>query len=129
MVSYVFGLLICSWLREQHNLPGAINNLFSASLQSRLKMYVANPLFPQTGQHSMQDTPNQSFLSKPHPMLSSTPFHGVREDSTLHETTAFTIAKLNETSTSLQDYPVDMIVKNSLFGSGLALNKVISQCT
>lgn len=57
-------------------------------------------------------------------MLSSTPFHGLGEDSTLHETTAFTIAKLNETSTSLQDYPVDIIIKNPLFGIGLALEKV-----
>lgn len=59
------------------------------------------------------------------PLVSpASPFHGRWEDSALQETAAVTLAKLNETSTSLQVYPVDMVVKNPLFGSGLTFAKV-----
>ena len=80
-------------------------------------MFFRNPLISQDGY-----TPNQSFHS--HPLLSSTPFHGRGAENTLQETTAFTLAKLSETSTSLRVYPVDMIIKNPLFGSGLTFEKV-----
>ena len=84
-------------------------------------MCVVNPLF---GQPPVGETPNQSFAGRPNPLLSSTPFHGFGEESTLHETTAFTFTRLNETMSTFQEQPVDLIVKNPLFGSGLKLRKV-----
>ncbi len=98
-------VLYFSWLREQHSVPGAINGLFAPSLQSRIKMCIKNPLVSSESHHI--------------------PFHGRWEDSALQETTAVTLAKLNETSTSLRVYPVDMVVKNPLFGSGLTFAKVL----
>ena len=94
--------------------------LFAPSLEKRVKMHMPNPLFgPPT-----DNTPPHSPPKGTHPFLSSTPFHSAREESTLHETTASTIAKLNETYSSLEDYRVDVIVKNPLFGSGLQFGKV-----
>ena len=37
--------MICSWLREQHAVPGAIGSLFTYSLTKKCKMAVFNPLF------------------------------------------------------------------------------------
>jgi len=101
-------------------VPGAINSLFAPSLERRVKMHIPNPLF----NHPVGDTPPQSPPKKTHPLLSSTPFHGAGEDGGLHETTTSTIAKLNETYSLLEDYPVDVIVKNPLFGSGLQFGRV-----
>lgn len=93
-----------SWLREQHALPGAINALFAPRLESRIKMSITNPLFTQEG----DATPNQSFgRGGANPLLSSTPYHGLG-----HEDDSF------------EHQPVDHIIKNPLFGSGLHLQKV-----
>lgn len=103
-------------------MPGAINSLYAPSLQDRMKMCVVNPLF---GQLPVGETPNQTFVGRPNPVLSSTPFNGLEEEeSTLHETTAFTFTRLNDMSSMFQEQPVDLIVKNPLFGSGLKLKKV-----
>ena len=56
--------------------------------------------------------------------MSSTPFQRPSEDSTLHETTAFSMAKLNDTIAGLERQPADMVVKNPLFGSGLKFSQV-----
>ncbi len=64
-------------------------------------------------------------MSIRNPLISpASPFHGRWEDSSLQETAAVTLAKLSETSTSLSMYPVDMVAKNPLFGSGLTFSKV-----
>ena len=120
----MIGTALFSWLREQHSLPGAINNIFAPSLQSRVKAFVENPLF--NAQQKSEDVPNQSFAQSQVPLLSSTPFHSPKHK--LQETTASTLAKLNETSTLLREYPVDMAVKNPLFGSGLKFDKVYHLC-
>ena len=58
------------------------------------------------------------------PIISFTPFQRPSEDSTLHETTAFSMAKLNDTMSGLDRQPADMVVKNPLFGSGLKFSQV-----
>lgn len=88
-------------------------------------MCIRSPLLtPQSEQYLLGRGEFFNTSSPTSPLLSSTPFRGPGEDSTLQEATAITLAKLNEASTSLQRFPVDMIVKNPLFGSGLTLEKV-----
>lgn len=70
-------------------------------------------------------TPNVTGIAKREwPILSSTPFQRPSKDSTLHETTAFSMAKLNDTIAGLDREPADMVVKNPLFGSGLKFSQV-----
>ena len=95
----------CSWLREQHAIPGAVNALFAPRLGTRIKMSRDNPLYAVTGEIS---TPNLSFRqNRVNPLLSSTPHrrHGFEDDSFEYE-------------------PADCVIKNPLFGSGLHLQKV-----
>ena len=58
------------------------------------------------------------------PISSSTPFQGPSDDSTLHETTAFSVAKLRDSLVKLDKEPADMVVVNPLFGSGVDYNQV-----
>lgn len=116
-----------SWLREQHAVSGGINSLFTPSLQSRMKMFVVNPLFvsTRTSAPAALETPNQSFVDRTSPLISSTPFNDFGEESTLRETTAFTVSKINESDLTVREHQsVDMIVMNPIFGSGLRLKKV-----
>ena len=124
------------WLREQHAVAASINLLFSESLESRLKMYVSNPLHvpsvvaPDNRKDGDKnrgtiDTPNVTvFANKVWPISSSTPLQPSLEDSTLYETTAFSMAKMNDTIVTLDQAPADMVVKNPLFTSGLQLRQV-----
>ena len=117
-------------------MSGAINLLFSQSLESRLKMYVSNPLHAppvpldigeEEGNRNggIVDTPNITVLAnKAWPISSSTPFQHPSEDSTLYETTAFSMERPSVTITGLDQSPADMVVKNPLFSSGLKLSKV-----
>lgn len=108
---------MCSWLREQHAVAGSINSLFARSLESRMKMFVINPLFiggPKAHVPTPLETPNQSFTEGVPPLTSSTPFSGPGENST---TTA-------DAARAQQHQPVDMMVENPIFGSGLRLKKV-----
>lgn len=117
-------------MREQHAVPGGINSLFALSLQSRLKMFMVNPLFADSllvAAPSVSDTPNQSFAT---PISASTPFNGLKEESTLFEDTmASTVPRAEETVDASvragEHQSVDMIVENPLFGSGLRLKKVL----
>ena len=96
----------CSWLREQHAIAGAINALFAPSLETRIRKMVINPLFTQ----GATSTPNQSVRGeRAGPLLSSTPHHGLENDEE-----------------SFEHQPVDIVIKNPLFGSGLQLQKVHS---
>lgn len=117
-----------SWLREQHAVSGGINSLFAPSLQSRMKMFVLNPLFSSgPAPPPMSDTSNQSFTINVTPLTSSTPFHGpgARGESTLHETTGFSVSRVKESDLTVTEHqPVDIIVENPIFGSGLRLRKV-----
>lgn len=95
----------CSWLREQHAIPGAVNALFAPRLGTRIKISLDNPLFVETGEIS---TPNQYFQkNRLNPLLSSTQHsqHGFEDDSFEYEA-------------------VDVVIKNPLYGSGLNLQKV-----
>lgn len=116
------------WLREQHAVAGSINSLFARSLESRMKMFVVNPTFAMGSQADAPvplGTPNQSLTHQLTPLISSTPFIGVGENSTRHETTGFTVSKIKEKDITVREHqPVDMIVENPIFGSGLRLKKV-----
>lgn len=118
-----------SWLREQHAIAGSINSLYAPSLESRMKLFVINPLFTGTQQTDTVplETPDQSFSSKAPPLISSTPFGDPGEDSTRHEKTGFTVSRIKELdATAIEEHqPVDMIVENPIFGSGLSLKKVV----
>ena len=125
------------WLRERHSLPGSINSLFSPSLESRLKMYITNPLHDlptvANSNHNEDEEEENKTIGAADvfvagkgvwPISSSTPFQPSADDSTLHETTAFSIAKLRDTFVDLDHKPADAIIKNPLFGSGLEYNQV-----
>lgn len=120
--------LCCSWLREQHAVAGGINSLFAPSLQSRMKLFVMNPMFtaPQAPTASPpQETPDQSFSEEITPLISSTPV-GLGVNNTRHETTGFTLSTVKESdiTAARKHQQVDMIVENPVFGSGLRLKKV-----
>ena len=91
-------------------------------------MFFLNPLFAQTPPRDQitLETPNQSFIKGATPLISSTPFNGIKEENTSGETTVYAASRSEErdTSTVHKYEPVDMIVKNPLFGSGLSLKKV-----
>lgn len=93
-------------------------------------MYVTNPLHTpplsdSVGREKIVGTPNVTSIAKGEwPIMSSTPFQHPSEDSTLHETTGFSMAKLNDTIAGLDRQPADMVVKNPLFGSGLKFSQV-----
>ena len=118
-------------------MSGAINLLFSQSLESRLKMYVSNPLHAapvaldndeEIGDKNegVVDTSNVTVAAnKVWPISSSTPFQHPSEDSTLYETTAFSMARLrNDTTSEVDQKSADLVVKNPLFSSGLKMSKV-----
>lgn len=92
-----------------------------------MKMFVVNPLYvggAQAGAQTPLQTPNQSFTEGITPLVSSTPFIGLGENSTRHETTGFTVSKIKDIDTTVREHqPVDMIVENPIFGSGLRLKK------
>ena len=96
--------------------------MFAPSLESRLKMFVANPMFTDGGLQAdtAQETPNQSFTEGIEARVTSTPFSGLGDDeSARHEVATPRIQSVNS-----QEYqPVDMIVENPVFGSGLRLKK------
>ena len=97
--------ITCSWLREQHAIPGAVNAAFAPRLASRIKMSVVNQLFARDGDLS---TPDQSFgRGTPNPLLSSTPHRELGSDED-----------------GFEYQPSDVVIKNPLFGSGLQLQKV-----
>lgn len=115
-----------SWMREQHVLPGAVNSLFAPPIESRMKMFVPNPLFSTQTEDFL--TPNQSMIEDGPPLLSSTPFNAA-EDTTLTLSpapveTSVRAARHSVATSFQQHHPVDMIVKNPLFGSGLCFKKV-----
>lgn len=86
-----------------------------------MKMFVANPLFVgglQADAVTPQETPNQSFTEGIGAHITSTPFTNLGEESTPH---AFTVQNIDTTVGEHQ--PVDMIVENPVFGSGLRLKK------
>ena len=93
-------------------------------------MYVTNPLHEappvDTPAHENGvSTPDTTVVAKKAwSFLSSTPFQCPSEDSTLHETTMFSMAKLSDTLASMDRRPADVIVKNPIFGSGLKFSKV-----
>ena len=89
-------MLIDSWLREQHAIAGAINALFSPSLKARIRQTIVNPLFEE----GVASTPNQST-------------RGER-------------ARREREEERYEHQPVDVLIKNPLFGSGLHLQKVNS---
>lgn len=110
-------------------MAGGINSLFAPSLQSRMKLFVMNPMFAATVQGPTaappQETPNQSFSEEITPLISSTPFAGLGVSNTRHETTGFSLSTVKESDiTSRKHQQVDMIVENPVFGSGLRLKKV-----
>ena len=89
-------------------------------------MFVENPLFAGESRADPSlplETPNQSFTDGAAPLISSTPFVGLGENSTRHETTGFTLSKIKDMDAT-EHQPVDMIVENPIFGSGLRLKKV-----
>lgn len=94
-----------------------------------MKMFVVNPTFAMGSQADAPvplGTPNQSLTHQLTPLISSTPFIGVGENSTRHETTGFTVSKIKEKDITVREHqPVDMIVENPIFGSGLRLKKAI----
>lgn len=98
-------------------MSGAIHSLFAPSLFSRMKMFVVNPSHTSSQLPSQlpPQTPNQSFASELTPLVSSTPFSGAGEDST---------HTCEEDITVEDRQPVDMIVENPIFGSGLRLRRV-----
>ena len=99
-------ILSCSWLREQHAIPGALTALFAPRLAGRIKMSIVNPLLDEIDDFS---TPNQSFRrDAPNPLLSSTPHHGLVDDAD-----------------DFEFLPVDIVINNPVFGSGLDLQKVL----
>lgn len=68
-----------------------------------------------------QETPNQSFSEGIGAQATSTPSSDLREESTHHEATT---SRIQSTNSTVQEYqPVDMIVENPVFGSGLRLKK------
>ena len=112
-------------MREQHALPGAVNSLFAPTLESRMKLFVTNPLF--MAQNEELQTPNHTMVENSPPLLSSTPFNGLADDITILSTPAagVPIPQTRQSITSFnKHHPVDMIVKNPLFGSGLCFKKV-----
>lgn len=118
--------VVYSWLREQHAVAGGINSLFARSLESRMKMFIVNPLFVGGSKADSAptplDTPNQSFTDGVTPLTSSTPFTDTGENSTCHETAVEDVAA----GRAREHQAVDMIVENPIFGSGLRLKKVCS---
>lgn len=79
----------------------------------------------QESSQTSSETPNHSFVGGMTPLISSTPFTVPGENSTLHETTGFTVSKVKELDSTVKEYqPVDMIVENPIFGSGLRLKNV-----
>lgn len=97
-------MILCSWLREQHAIQGAINALFAPSLETRIRQMVINPLFEE-GDTS---TPNYPHGGGEGALLNSVPHHaGMERDEERYE-----------------HQPVDVLIKNPLFGSGLNLQKV-----
>jgi hypothetical protein len=95
----LIGRLKCSWLREQHAIAGAINALFAPRLETRIRQTIVNPLFEE----GAGSTADQSLSGGGH-LLNSSP-HEREGDRYEHQ-------------------PVDVLVKNPLFGSGLHLQKV-----
>ena len=96
-------------------------------------MYVSNPLHcppsVSTSNHDKGEgeigTTNVTVTGHPPwPLSSSTPFQRPSDDSTRHETTAFSVAKLSDSLLRLDHEPADVVVKNPLFGSGLEFKKV-----
>ena len=97
-------------------------------------MYVSNPLYDppvsldnEGYENNGTVTPNVTVIAnKAWPISCSTPFQRPSEDSTLYETTAFSMAKLSDTIVGLDRKPadVDVVVRNPLFGSGLKFSKV-----
>ena len=105
-------------------MAGGINSLFAPSLQSRMKLFVMNPMFvaTQAPTSAPQETPEQSFSEEITPLTSSTPFAGLGVSNTRHETTLSTVKESDITNKKHER--VDMIVENPVFGSGLRLKKV-----
>ena len=70
-------------------------------------MSILNPLLVQGDEFS---TPNHSFRrdAPPNPLLSSTPHHALEDDED-----------------DIEFQPVDVVIKNPVFGSGLDLQKVL----
>ena len=89
-------------------------------------MFVQNPLHTSTpAAPPVLDTPNQSFATPP--LTTSTPYTApwANVDSTGQDSTDFAVSKVKESDlTATQHQPVDMIVENPIFGSGLRLRKV-----
>lgn len=87
-----------------------------------MKMFISNPLYNlSTLATATLDTPNQSLTDDMSPLISSTPFSAPKasEENTLHETT------IRSSDLTARDHqPVDMMVENPVFGSGLRLKKV-----
>lgn len=84
-------------------------------------MFVANPLFTgelQAEATMPQETPNQSFTEGIGTRITSTPLTGLEEESTRHAS-----ENQNIDTTVREHQPVDMIVENPVFGSGLRLKK------
>lgn len=81
-------------------------------------MFKMNPSFPSENQLPM-GTPNQSFSNGITPLVSSTPFSGIGKNGTQTEFTENASKVITETL-----LPVDMIIENPIFGSGLTLRKV-----
>ena len=136
-MSHFSSSVICRWLRERHALAGSINYLFSPSLESRLKICVSNPLHnpPPVATSNHEETReegNETIGTADiivtgkgvWPILSSTPFQRPSDDSTLHETTAFSVAKLRDSLVRLDQEPADIVIQNPLFGSGVDYNQV-----
>ena len=94
----------CSWLREQHAIPGAVNALFAPRLTSRIKISVANQLFAIEDDNDFV-TPNHSL--RVNPLLTSTPH-----------------SEVEAAEKAFEYEPVDVAIKNPLFSSGLQLQKV-----
>ena len=85
-------------------MAGAINALFAPSFETRIRQTVINPLFEE----GAASTPNQSLRGGP--LMSSMPHHAGLEREPEEE--------------RYEHQPVDVLVKNPLFGSGLHLQKV-----
>jgi len=121
-----------SWMREQHVLPGAVNSLFAPTIESRLKVFVYNPLFLPNDEDNRPntDSPNKSTVGDGMPLMSSTPLSGAPETSTAvssRKPSALAVPTAHASVVSApfrEHHPVDMIVKNPLFGSGLSFKKV-----
>ena len=99
-------LCTCSWLREQHEIAGAINALFAPNLKTRIKQTISNPLFEEGVQKEFDG-------------------REWRRDGSLVRL-AHDRLRLGSDEEIYEDEPVDILIKNPLFGSGLQLEKVTS---